>query len=261
MAEDLKAATPDTTFAWATAGLFGADSQAAASPSYFPASDVRAALLALANTWAANGAASTPPMLLSGTWFTDGSATTTKPQFLVEPADTTSTGWSTAGTGFGVNASSGFTGNLIDFQLNGDRKFAVNAAGNIISDNAALSWTAANTLAFDFTCYFAGASGAASRMAMDASSGLIVRSDFAYGFSSTTAANVASDTTLVRVAAGIVGVRAANAAAGSALSFLEQTAPAGAANEARIYADDSGGKTRLMVIMPTGSAIQLAIEV
>ncbi|MFA6082137.1 MAG: tail fiber domain-containing protein [Patescibacteria group bacterium] len=78
-----------------------------------------------------NGAASTPAALLTGTWFSGGDATTTKPQLLVEPAGTTSTGWSTAGTGIGVNAATGFTGNLIDAQLNGVSKFAVSSAGVI----------------------------------------------------------------------------------------------------------------------------------
>jgi len=66
-----------------------------------------------------NGAASTPPVTLTGTWFTGGSATTTKPQLLVEPTGTTSTGWSTSGTGLGLNAASGFVGNLADFQVAG----------------------------------------------------------------------------------------------------------------------------------------------
>lgn len=76
-----------------------------------------------------NGAASTPPLTLTGTWFSGGSATTTKPQLLVEPSGTTSTGWSTSGTGLGVNAASGFTGNLIDLQLDGVTKFTVSSAG------------------------------------------------------------------------------------------------------------------------------------
>lgn len=44
--------------------------------------------------------------------------------------------------------------------------------------------------------------------------------------------------------------------------FTEMTAPGGGAtNNARVYAEDNGsGKTRLMVIFPTGSAVQLAIE-
>lgn len=67
----------------------------------------------------ANGAASTPPVTLTGTVFTGGSATTTKPSFLIEPTGTTSTGWSTSGTLLGGNAPSGFSGRLFDFQVNG----------------------------------------------------------------------------------------------------------------------------------------------
>jgi hypothetical protein len=77
---------------------------------------------------AANGAASTPPMALTGTWFTGGTATTTKPALLIEPTGTTSTAWSTSGTGLGVNAPSGFTGNLLDLQTNGIRALSVSWA-------------------------------------------------------------------------------------------------------------------------------------
>ena len=80
-----------------------------------------------------NGAASTPPSRLTGTWFTGGSATTTKPQLLIEPTGTTSTAWSTAGTGLGVNAASGFTGNLIDVQLNGVSKVKIRYDGTYLS--------------------------------------------------------------------------------------------------------------------------------
>ena len=66
-----------------------------------------------------NGAASTPPLDITGTWFTGGTGTTTKPQVLIEPTGTTSTAWSTSGTGIGVNAASGFAGNLLDLQVNG----------------------------------------------------------------------------------------------------------------------------------------------
>jgi hypothetical protein len=66
-----------------------------------------------------NGAASAPPGTFTGTWFTGGTATTTKPQVLIEPTGATSTAWSTSGTGLGVNAASGFAGNLLDLQVNG----------------------------------------------------------------------------------------------------------------------------------------------
>jgi hypothetical protein len=72
-----------------------------------------------------NAAASAPAKLFSGTWFTGGTSTTTKPHLLIEPAGTTSTNWSTAGTGLGVNAPVGFTGNLIDLQINGTSNFSV----------------------------------------------------------------------------------------------------------------------------------------
>jgi hypothetical protein len=78
-----------------------------------------------------NGAASTPPLDVTGTWFTGGTSTTTKPQVLIEPTGTTSTAWSTVGTGLGVNAASTFTGNLLDLQLNGTRVFSINYFGDI----------------------------------------------------------------------------------------------------------------------------------
>jgi hypothetical protein len=78
-----------------------------------------------------NGAASAPPGTFTGTWFTGGTATTTKPQVLIEPTGTTSTAWSTSGTGLGVNAPAGFTGRLLDLQLNGTSSLVVTSSGNL----------------------------------------------------------------------------------------------------------------------------------
>ena len=72
---------------------------------------------------------SSPAQAFTGVWYAGGSATTTKPHFLVEPAGATSTNWSTAGTGFGVNAAAGFIGNLADLQLNGSSIFNVLSSG------------------------------------------------------------------------------------------------------------------------------------
>jgi hypothetical protein len=48
---------------------------------------------------------------------------------------------------------------------------------------------------------------------------------------------------------------------GNAIQLTEQTAPAApAANKVRIYAVDSGGKTALMALFPSGAAQQLSIE-
>jgi len=75
------------------------------------------------------GAASTPPVTFTGSWFTGGTATTTKPQLLIEPTGTTSTAWSTDGTGLGVNAASGFSGRLLDLQTNGTSRMVLQADG------------------------------------------------------------------------------------------------------------------------------------
>lgn len=90
------------------------------------AADTRYARLASANIFSVNGAASTPAMSLTGSVFTGGSGTTTKPLFLIEPTGTTSTGWNTFGTMLGVNAPSGFSnGSLIDLQIAGTSYFKV----------------------------------------------------------------------------------------------------------------------------------------
>jgi hypothetical protein len=70
-----------------------------------------------------------------------------------------------------------------------------------------------------------------------------------------------NDLNLVRVAAGIIGVRDSSTG-GAAISLVEQTAPAApAANGVYIYAEDDGaGKTRLMARFATGAAVQIAIE-
>jgi len=78
-----------------------------------------------------NGAESAPPVALTGTWFTGGTGATTKPALLIEPTGTTSASWSTDGTGLGVNAASGFPGNLLDLQLNGTSKFNISNQGAI----------------------------------------------------------------------------------------------------------------------------------
>jgi hypothetical protein len=86
-------------------------------------------------TIGANGALSAPGAKAVGTWIaTGGTATTTKPYVLVEPTGTTSTGWSTSGTGIGANAASGFAGNLLDLQVAGTCKFRVNSGGDFFAN-------------------------------------------------------------------------------------------------------------------------------
>jgi hypothetical protein len=82
-----------------------------------------------------NATASSPAKAFTGTWFTGGTGTTTKPQVLIEPTGATSTAWSTSGTGLGVNAASGFAGNLLDLQVNGTSKARISSAGNGVFNN------------------------------------------------------------------------------------------------------------------------------
>ena len=120
-----------------------------------------------------NGTASTPVFSLSGTWFTGGTSTTTKPLALIEPTSTTSTDWSTSGTGLGVNAPSGFTGNLADLQLNGSSVFKVASSGVTsvtgtldVSDGLTKNGTSVLTPAGTMTM-FAGSSAPAGYLLCD----------------------------------------------------------------------------------------------
>ena len=100
--------------------LWGNNTGSSASPGY-----ISTAILG------GNGAASAPAFLLNGTVFTGGSGTTTWPMSLVQPSGTTTTAWSANGTILGGNAPSGFTGNLIDLQVNGTSYFSVPSNGGV----------------------------------------------------------------------------------------------------------------------------------
>lgn len=82
-----------------------------------------------------NGAASAPSVSVTGTPFTGGTATTTKPLVLIETSGATSTAWSTSGTMLGVNAPSGFAGNLLDIQLNAAARFSIASNGIVTGAN------------------------------------------------------------------------------------------------------------------------------
>lgn len=105
---------------------FGAGDNRYITPAY-----IRTYILGLASAFSANGAVSAPALTGTGTWYSGGTATTTKPMWLLEPTGTTSTGWSTSGTGIGVNAATGFTGNLLDLQVNGVSSCRVVAGGKM----------------------------------------------------------------------------------------------------------------------------------
>jgi hypothetical protein len=73
-----------------------------------------------ANIFSAAGAASTPGVDITGAPYTAGSTTTNTPQLYLNSGATAPTAWSAAGTLFGGNAPSGFTGNIVDFYVNGN---------------------------------------------------------------------------------------------------------------------------------------------
>lgn len=91
-------------------------------------------VLDLANTWSVASASGAPAAHYTGAWITGLSATLNKPHCLIEPTGTTSTGWSTLGTGLGINAASGFTGRLFDLQIVGKSGFAFHATSEVDID-------------------------------------------------------------------------------------------------------------------------------
>lgn len=98
-----------------------------------------------------NGSASTPIVKLNGLWFSGGSATTTKPLYLIEPNGTTSTAWSTSGTGLGINAATGFSGNLIDAQLAGVTSAKINYQGQVqVGNNGSYGNTSGTVALLEF---------------------------------------------------------------------------------------------------------------
>jgi hypothetical protein len=163
-----------------------------------------------------NGAASAPPGTFTGTWFTGGTATTTKPQVLIEPTGATSTAWSTSGTGFGVNAPAAFAGNLLDLQVNGTSQAKISSggaltlgAGSKATPNIASTAFVANQVSV--------ASGSAERIRIDGSGGAIkMHANITLAWQDSTAGFSVDlgtdDTILRREAAGTLSLRnAANA--------------------------------------------------
>lgn len=211
-----------------------------------------------------NGAASAPPLSLTGTIFTGGSATTTKPHLLIEPAGTTSTGWNTAGTLFGGNAPTGFTGAHFDAQINGVTCFRINClagASTTLKDATGqlkLSSTNSSVMFLDQSSFYPLSSGISCGRE---SEGVWNFLQCYGGVKAGASFNAAMDVGWSRIAANIW--RATNASTGGgAVELLEMTAPAaGAANTVRLYAQDNGaGKTQVMALFNTGAAVQVAIE-
>lgn len=205
-----------------------------------------------------NGAASTPVLALTGTPFTGGTATTTKPLALLETTGATSNNWSTSGTMFGLNAPSGFAGDLLSSQVNATNKCRLTANGEIYLNDADLVCMtyASSMVRFNGNASFSVGIGRSGNigLALGAIAGLRWTNDIP---------SASADIHMTRRAASVLALSANEArTTGAALELVEQTAPsAPGSNCVRIYAEDNGsGKTRLMALFPTGSAQQIAIE-
>jgi hypothetical protein len=85
-------------------------------------------------TESANGATSMPALLISGNPFTGGTGTTTFPLSYINTSGATApTSLSTSGTMFGINAPSGFAGNLLHLFGNGASLVRIDSGGNYSS--------------------------------------------------------------------------------------------------------------------------------
>jgi hypothetical protein len=216
-----------------------------------------------------NGAASAPPGAFTGTWFTGGTATTTKPQFLIEPTGTTSTAWSTNGTGFGVNAPSGFTGNLLDLQVNGTSQLRVNNAGTInnsfsISNEQIIGGGNAGriTLSSSNAAILLGTTLNSSRCGYVSTAagwveGFSLSNDIPLRWSSTTNAVQTPDVLLFRDAAGILAQRNGTAAQ----TFRVYNTYTSATNYERGKLEWSGNAFRIGTEKGSGGGTARTVEV
>ena len=116
-----------------------------------------------ANIVSTAGAASTPALSFSGNAYTAGSATTNYPLVYINNGASQPTTLSTAGTQLGFNATSGYTGLLLDAHVNGGASvFNVNYQGNILGATiTGTTITASNKIS---DSYAGGASSAALQL-------------------------------------------------------------------------------------------------
>ena len=160
-----------------------------------------------------NATASSPAKAFTGTWFTGGTATTTKPQVLIEPTGATSTAWSTSGTGLGVNAASGFAGNLLDLQVNGTSRANVNSAGQLTLADGSKTAPAIRGTDADSGFFFrnsgndiAYARGGVGQFSFDTGS-FVLSSSVTFAWSSGEVGVAGGDLTLARDAANTLAQR------------------------------------------------------
>lgn len=187
--------------------------------------------------------------------------------------------WNAAGSTFdgltidATDAASAAASRLLKLSVGGVTRLAVEKNGGMAITHSSFS-TVVGPATGNFGANFTAISGGAAKWSIGGNVGCYHASDFVLKWNSGTDLNSgAPDTGLVRSAAGVVEFN--NGTAGTLrdwkarrgelteyLDVVEMTAPAApAANTARLYVEDNGaGKTRLMVLFPTGAAQVLATE-
>jgi hypothetical protein len=225
----------------------------------FPNATTTLAGLAVAQTFTQN---QTITEVAGGSGLTITGATQTTSQ----PALNLTQTWSAAGvvfTGlkFNVTNTNSAAGSLLaDLQVGGSSQFAVSKAGVITGVLGATFTPAINPASISSIQigWVTNSTGAfTSQFTLDPSG-------TAFIFTSTNGVvKFSTDSVLGRDAAAIFSFRGSTSTTAAGVSFYSYGASppaAGAASTARLYADTSGGKVRLMVIFPSGAAQQIAIE-
>lgn len=145
-----------------------------------------------------------------------------QPAFLLQPVGTTPGAWSASGTGLGINAASGYTGNLLDLQVGGASRATFPAGGGLLlSATGGISLTGSyvpaaysiagangNTINIGGSGHFrfTGAGGA-ENLSIVYNWGTRLRSADAFGWSSTTDSQGTSDLAIYRDAANTLAQR------------------------------------------------------
>lgn len=92
-------------------------------------------------TFSGAGAASISSLLLSGTYFSGGTGTTTRPFLYINQSANAPSTWSTFGTLFGINLNSAFggTANIFDFHYDGGASFFKMGGNGAITMTSSIS--------------------------------------------------------------------------------------------------------------------------
>jgi hypothetical protein len=153
----------------------------------------------------ANGAASTSPLALTGTWFTGGTGTNNYPQLLISPTGATLPTFNTAGTGAIINAPSGFAGDLLWLGVNGTNQARVSSTG-VITGSSLQTANGLGLLPWFANAGSIGIAGGTTYVSFSAV-GIRVNGSVPFGFSPADPTTTGTDTFFLRDAANILAQR------------------------------------------------------